>query len=93
MKCLICETSSKMVEYKTFELTEAEKKELEEPLEAYVYCQPCWRVLSDPVQGPALMKGLAQQRLRLLGVSPAIAEALAESYHKALVVRAASSKS
>lgn len=93
MKCLICETTSKMVDYKVFQLTDEEKAEIDNPLEDYVYCQPCWRVLSDPIQGPSLMKGLAQQRLRLLGVSPAIAEALAESYYKALVVRAASIKS
>lgn len=54
-----------------------------EVLDEYPYCKPCWKVISDPIAGPNLMKGLAQTHLRRLGVSNA--EELAEKYHTGLL--------
>lgn len=57
----------------------------QEPRTEYVYCQPCWRTLSNPVQGPNLGKGLIQARLRQLGVSNA--EEIASEFHARLLSR------
>lgn len=68
-------------------LSEEEKQVLrdsnQEVLEEYIYCQPCWRTLSNPVSGPAVMKGLLQIRLQQSGVSNA--EQVATKFHAKLV--------
>lgn len=67
------------------------RKQGQEPQTEYVYCQPCWRTLSNPVQGPNLGKGLIQARLRQLGVSNA--EEIASEFHRRLLSRIAQPKS
>ena len=49
----------------------------------FIYCQPCWRTLSNPVSGPAMMKGLLQIRLQQAGVSNA--EQIATKFHAKMV--------
>lgn len=69
--------------------TDAEKQQIrvmgQEPEKEYIYCKPCWRTLSNPVSGPAVMKGLVQSRLRQLGVGNA--DKIAERYHDRLVAK------
>lgn len=48
----------------------------QDPLWQCVYCRPCHRVLTDPITGPSMFKGLIQVRLRQIGV--ANAEAIAK---------------
>ena len=83
-KCGICgqETENPHI----IELTEAEKSNLDSPPDRCVYCQPCWKILSNPALGPTLMKGLALQRLRSFGVLNA--EEIASRYYAALVTKA-----
>lgn len=87
MKCLICDKELTAETCHTIILTEEERRITTDPLDAYTYCKPCWKVISDPIRGPILMKGLVQQRMRLLGVSVEAAEALSTEYHRALVER------
>jgi hypothetical protein len=54
-------------------------------LEEYIYCGPCWKILSDPITGPNFGKGLIQQRLQQFGVLGA--EGVATRYHAKLVDR------
>ncbi len=70
----------------TFVLTEDEKAKVVDARDEYVYCKPCWSILSDPVSGPALMSGIAQHHLRNLGVSNV--EELTARYRAALTAKA-----
>lgn len=70
-KCLVCERERSKEDCKIIVLTEEEQAQVENPLPEYVYCKPCWKVLSDPVAGPALMSGIAQHQLQNAGVSNA----------------------
>ena len=75
VKCLVCSAQRPREMCHIIKLTVEERhllrQEGQEVLDEYVYCKPCWKVLSDPVNGPSLMKGLAQADLRRLGVSNA----------------------
>ena len=70
-------------------LTETERSALlangQEPKDEYIYCRPCWKTLSNPVSGPAMIKGLVQMRLRLAGVEDS--ERLATQLHARLVAK------
>jgi hypothetical protein len=55
------------------------------PQKEYVYCRPCWGVLSNPVTSPSVLKGLVQTGLRQLGVGDA--ERIAKQYYVRLVER------
>ena len=55
-------------------------------LEEYIHCNPCWKVLSDPASGPAIMRGLFEQGLRMAGVVDA--EQRADKYYGELIKRA-----
>lgn len=93
MKCLICDMKSEETsKFKVIVLTPEEKLGMETTLDEYPYCKPCWGILSDPIRGPILMKGLAQQRMRLSGVSAPVAEVLADRYYKGLVSHIVKSK-
>lgn len=85
MVCAICRQERKNC--KVFQLTETEKREFREKgnevPEELAYCQPCWKTVSDPVSGPALMKGMLQIQLQQLGVSNA--EDLASKFHTKLL--------
>jgi len=67
--CVICGRAAPHGENVIIILTEAEKAQLPDPRDEYIYCKPCWSILSNPVSGPALMSGIAQHHLRQLGVS------------------------
>lgn len=84
--CLVCGRGAPRETSEVIVLTDEEKAQLPEPLDEYVYCKPCWKVLSDPLSGPALMSGIAQHHFRLLGVSNA--EELAARYRSLLTTRA-----
>ena len=85
--CLICQAKRPRNNCHVVKLTVEERhllrQEGREILEEYPYCLPCWRMISDPVSGPALLKGLAQAHLRGLGVSNA--EELATNYYNGLL--------
>lgn len=89
VKCALCGTGRSREACHIITLTPEERTAIREsgakPETEYVYCKPCWRRLSDPVTGPAIMKGLVQTRLRQLGVSDA--ERIASQYHARLVDR------
>jgi hypothetical protein len=56
-----------------------------EPEKEYVYCNPCYRVVTDREQGARLMQGLIQTRLRTSG-SPK-AEALSKRMYEMMINR------
>ena len=91
--CTICRQDRENC--KIFQLTAAEKREFEakeiKPPEELAYCQPCWKTISDPVSGPALMKGLVQVQLQSLGVPNA--EDLARRFHVKLLKHAGKPRS
>lgn len=63
----------------------------QQALEEYIHCDACWKVLSNPASGPAVMRGLFEQSLRSAGVVDA--EERADKYHEELVKRAAKPRS
>ena len=81
MKCLVCGKEGEK-DFQVFKLTDEEKVLVPNPRDEYTYCNPCWAVLSHPIQGPMLMKGLAQQGMRMLGMPDPIAESKASAYHQ-----------
>lgn len=85
-ECLLCERPHPEAGCHIIVLTEQERAQVQNPLERYVYCKPCWKVLSDPVTSPVLMSGVVLQHLRQLGVERA--EELAANYRQALSARA-----
>ena len=87
LKCALCGASRPLGACHIIKLTDTEKSVLREAgqpvVNESVFCKPCWRTLSDPHAGPAVIKGLVQARLRQLGVGDA--EKIAERYHNRLV--------
>jgi hypothetical protein len=90
VKCLICQRDWPRTDCHIIVLTEREKADLLSqgvgPLDEYPYCGPCWKTISNPVTGPALMRGIFEGSLRQLGVPRA--EELANKYHAWLVKNA-----
>ena len=81
-KCAICRQDRERG--KVFTLSPAEKREYQargvaNPPNELFYCQPCWKTISNPVSGPALMKGLLQTHLHHIGVTNA--DDLARKFH------------
>lgn len=68
-KCLICGGEREREDCHIIVLSEEERAHVPEPLDEYVYCKPCWKVISDPTAGPSLMSGIASHYLRRIGVS------------------------
>lgn len=89
--CIVCGAPGKRESQHIIVLTEAERILLAESQEEYVYCQPCWRILSDPATAPALMSGIARHRLRQSGVDNA--DQLAEKFRQDLMARALTRRS
>jgi hypothetical protein len=87
VKCALCEQLKEEGACEVLTLTDAEKAAVKDAPDRYVYCRPCWRILNDPVNGLALMKGLVQAKLRSLGVSGDRAEAAAQEFQKKLMSR------
>ena len=92
-KCTVCKRDRDNC--KVFQLTEAEREAFgklsDKGLTEVAYCQPCWKTLSNPVSGPAFLKGLFQTQLKQLGVSNA--EALASKFHVKLLEKASKPRS
>lgn len=86
VKCGICSQDHERSECKIFQLTEAEKASMADPQDEYVYCRPCYGIMSNPITATAFMKGQAQIKLTQLGVPNA--EELATKYHADLLARA-----
>jgi len=81
MKCCNCQRERAV--FKTIDLTEAEQASVarltgEPAPDKYDYCKACWTVISDPVQGAQLLKGLLQANLTRRGVPNA--ERIASKY-------------
>jgi hypothetical protein len=85
--CAVCGAAKQRAHCTVIVLTEDEKASMENPPDEYVYCKPCWKVLSDPVNSTALMKGLTQAKLRSLGVDDDRAESAAAQFVKKLAAR------
>jgi len=85
--CTLCQQSWPDTDCQVVTLTEEEVVQLKEqghnPPSQYTYCKPCWKVLSNPVSGPAVLRGLFEHHLKRVGVVNA--EELADKYHKRLV--------
>jgi hypothetical protein len=58
----------------------------QDPPDTYVYCKPCFKVISDPESSAQLASGTLLARLRASGV--ANAEKIAKRYYEELVARA-----
>lgn len=90
VKCLVCQREAARGDCHIILPTAEDKAQLlsqgQEPLAEYVYCNPCWKTLSDPVAGPALIRGIFEGTLRQFGVGRA--EELADKYHAWLVKHA-----
>jgi hypothetical protein len=83
----MCETCKRDREsVYTIELNEVEKEQLRKHAgsqkvpDRLHYCQPCRRVMSHPVYGPELAKGLFLRGLQRLGVE--VSEQRANSYRE-----------
>ncbi len=87
MKCCVCNFERDDAACITITLTEDEKAAIREmgqtPENAYVYCRPCFRILSNPEQGAQLIRGVFQQELQAEGMRNA--EALASRYYNFLI--------
>lgn len=83
MKCDVCgqDRPGKRVDL-TAEEQALYLKQGAEAKEAYFYCHPCWRILSNPERGPLLMRGLFERQLRAAGV-PNPGE-MADKYYRKL---------
>ncbi len=90
MKCCVCSKDRPKESCVIIQLTEAEKASVQamgqKPEEQYVYCRPCFRVLSNPEQGAQLIRGVFQHSLQAEGVQNA--EQLARTYYEFLVRKA-----
>lgn len=88
--CLVCKREWPRDDCRIIVLTEQEKNDLRgqglESLDEYPYCGPCWKTISNPVTGPALLRGIFEESLRQLGVPRA--EEMANKYHAWLVKNA-----
>jgi len=89
--CLVCGADKKRENMHIIVLTEAEQKLLSEPLAEYLYCQPCWGILSNPVTAPALISGIARHHLQQAGVSQS--NQLADKFRQDLADRATTRRS
>lgn len=89
LPCALCGAGRPQGSCHIIKLTDEEKAAVRAaggtPPQESVFCKPCWRALSDPNSGPAVIKGLVQTRLRQLGVGDA--EKIAERFHNRLVER------
>jgi hypothetical protein len=88
---MVCGTKGERKEQHIIELTEAERTLLSESRTEYVYCRPCWKVLSNPATAPALMSGIARHQLRQAGVDNA--DQLADKFRHDLEARTATRRS
>lgn len=93
--CNICGRSRPRGQLEIIQLTVKEKEYYrrigQEVLSEYAFCRPCWRVMSDPAKGPALIKSLFEISLSRSGVQNA--EQIAKQYHTWLVKKAVEPKS
>ena len=89
--CLVCGRSRAREDCHIVVLTPAEREVIDRPLDEYVYCKPCWGVLSDPIASPALISGIVQHHLRKIGVPNA--EELSSKYRASLMQKAGVRKS
>lgn len=69
MKCGICSREWNDAQCKVIPLTEAEREHIrktlgKEPPDRYVYCAPCWRLLSNREQGAQFIAGMIRAGLR-----------------------------
>lgn len=71
VKCLVCSREGLRANFEVIKLTEAERLVVQDPLDEYCYCKPCWRALSDPVMGPNILSGIADMHLSRAGVRDA----------------------
>lgn len=94
VKCIICSKTRPREQCKVIKLTSEELKDLEkigaEGTEEFIYCQPCWRNLSDPRSGPAFMGSLFEIILTQGGVGNA--DRIAKKYREWLTQKAIESK-
>lgn len=88
MKCCVCNRDWPEIKCQTVKLTEAEKQHIasvgvQKVPDAYHYCGPCWKVLSDRTMGAQLIKGTFQSGLTAKGVQEA--EVLSHLLFKRLI--------
>lgn len=92
--CCVCNRNRPRPDCEVVVLTEQEKEAVQKmgqtPEEEYVYCRPCFRILSNPETGAQLIKGVLQVQLRQSGV--ANAEQLANRYYDFLIAKAKKKK-
>lgn len=87
MICCVCKRDWPDSKGRTLVLTDAEKQHMEslgiEAPDTFLYCGPCWRVLSDKMLGAQFIKGSLQMQLRAQGVPNA--EELGQRYMEKLL--------
>lgn len=89
VKCGICGAERDRDKCVVLVTTPAEAESIRkmgrEPEKEYIYCNPCYRVVTDREQGARLMQGLIQTKLRTSG-SPK-ADELSKRMYEMLVKR------
>ena len=83
VKCLICSGERNRTACQVIKLTPAEKAATQNPLDEYVYCNPCWKIMKNPATASDLMSGIMLMHLQRLGVSNA--KELADKYKAGLL--------
>jgi len=93
--CCVCSRILGEQEGQLLTLTEAEKEYIrmatgEEAPESYIYCKPCYRILSDRNAGAQLLVGTLKNTLKAWGSYGA--EKAAKEYQRFLLGKAAKTR-
>ena len=96
MKCGTCNREWPDKKCHVLDLTPEDKayakiQGVENPPDQYIYCNPCWKVLSDRLMGAQFIKGSLQVQLQAKGVGNA--EALSQQYFNNLLSLTSKKKS
>jgi len=85
MKCCVCQkTYSEGDEIYT--LSDTEKRAIgKDAPDKLCYCQPCLKIIRDPIQGPQLLKGSQEMYLHEIGVNPFTASRVSQNFYEKLL--------
>jgi hypothetical protein len=94
--CCVCNRDWPEDKCRTLTLTDTEKSYIrtsvgQDPPETFLYCNPCWRVLSDRLMGAQFIKGTLQVQMQARGVGNA--EELSQRYFDRLLALTSKPKS
>jgi hypothetical protein len=93
VKCELCGRDKTEAQGIVLTLSEAERDVLfnavtPKDVTSVFYCKPCHRVLIDPKDGPKVLAGIMETKLRVGGMAPNRAEMLGNQLYKNLLDKA-----